>query len=104
MTDHGQSKDDIMTTNINLGIARAAAEGRVIDAATARRIAAATHRGLDSELARFAGSGRLERFQVARLELHQTVKGEPQLAPWAKALTAYLTARQRQALKQRSRP
>jgi hypothetical protein len=66
-----------------------------VDEATARRIAAVFHRGIDSELGRFAGTGVLRHHHAARLELHHVVKDHPKLKGWAKALRDFITEHQR---------
>jgi hypothetical protein len=72
----------------------------VIDVDTARQIAAAVHQGLGSELERFAGTGRIRRHQVARLELHYLTVDEPQMKKWREALLAFITNDQREQAKQ----
>jgi hypothetical protein len=69
--------------------------GMVVSTQVARLIAAALHRDVDSELKHFAETGVMQHHQAARLELHYTVKGEPQFARWAQALRDYLTADER---------
>ncbi|HMR86003.1 MAG TPA: hypothetical protein PKC31_00885 [Candidatus Nanoperiomorbaceae bacterium] len=87
------SVDAAITALIETGIAAAAAEHRVIDTDTARRIAACLHRGLGGELERFAGTGRIVHLHAARLELFYTARDEPGLQPWRDALKTYLHQR-----------
>jgi DNA invertase Pin-like site-specific DNA recombinase len=75
---------------IQAGIAQAEAAGRVIDRNTARRIAAAVHRGLGGELERFAATGKLRHHHAARLELFATLQDEPRFSGWRAALRAFI--------------
>ena len=65
--------------------------GEVAPARVAWLIAAALHRGADSELKAFAESGVVAHHQAARLELHYTARDEPRFARWAAALGDYIT-------------
>lgn len=67
----------------------------VVSRSTAQLIAAALHRGADSELKRFAETGAIARHQVARLELFYTMVGEPRFASWAATLRDYITEDER---------
>jgi len=89
------TSDDDLVRAINQGVDEARVKRRVIDTTTARQIAAAIHRGLGSELERFAGTGRIRRHQVARLELHYLTADEPQMKKWREALLAFITDDQR---------
>lgn len=89
------TSDDDLVQAINQGVDEAKVKRRVIDADTARRIAAAVHQGLGTELERFAGTGRLRRHQVARLELHYLTVDDPQMRRWREALLAFITDDQR---------
>ncbi|MDR3106777.1 MAG: hypothetical protein LBU05_01060 [Bifidobacteriaceae bacterium] len=76
---------------VNGGIAEAAAAGgRVVDRDTARRIAAAIHRGLGGELERFAATGEIRHHHVARLELFYSLKDEPRFTAWRTALREFI--------------
>jgi hypothetical protein len=79
-----------MSQLIQAGITAAQSEGRVIDQATARRIAACLHRGLGGELEHFAGTGQIVQPQVAREELFYATAGEQQFTVWRIALRAYV--------------
>jgi len=90
-----QTTEARLAAQIEQAIFEAARHGEVIDQAAARQIAAAIHRGVDGELAHFAGTGELRNYQLTRLELHYAVKDEPRRARWANALRAYVTDQQR---------
>ncbi|MDR1238437.1 MAG: recombinase family protein [Propionibacteriaceae bacterium] len=90
MTKEQVSQEAELARLIAEGIDRARAEGRVIDRDTARRIAAAVHRGLGGELERFAATGKLEHHHTARLELFHTLKDEPRFAAWGEALRGFI--------------
>lgn len=72
--------------------------GEVISRPVARLIAAAVHRGVDSELRQFAMTGVIKQHQVARLELFYTVRDEPGFQDWAEALRAFITRDQRNSM------
>jgi hypothetical protein len=80
-----------MVRIINKGLEQAAAAGRVVDRDTARRIAAAVHRGFEGELERFAATGQLLHHHAARLELFYTLKNEPKMTAWGAALRDFIT-------------
>jgi hypothetical protein len=84
------SDDAAIAGLIHDGIKAAESQGRVIDEATARRIAACLHRGLGGELERLAGTGRLANPQVAREELFYSASGERQFAGWRVALLGFI--------------
>ena len=66
----------------------------LVDGDIARLIAASVHRGLASELAAFASSGRVPTgrdYQVMRLELDIATRDEPRVAKWTDALKQFLT-------------
>jgi hypothetical protein len=69
--------------------------GEIITQNTAQLIAAAVHRGVNSELKCFAETGIIKRHQLARLELFYTVKDELKFIRWANALRDYITMDQR---------
>ena len=98
MTEHNER---IADSKINSEITHMP-PGMVISKPTARLIAAAIHRGVDSELKRFAETGIIERPQVARLELFYTVRDEPEFERWADALRAFITADEQQDKKVQS--
>ena len=85
-----KTAEAVMARLINDSINRAAAADRIIDTTTARRIAACLHRGLGGELERFAGTGRINNVQVARLELFYSARGEQLFTVWRSALRIYL--------------
>lgn|GEM_PF-5175152 len=95
------TSDDDLVRAINQGVDEAKVKRRVIDVDTARRIAAAVHQGLGTELERFAGTGRIRRHQVARLELHYLTVEERKLRRWREALLKFLTDDQRKQAKQK---
>jgi hypothetical protein len=80
----------VMAGLIHDGIKTAESQGRVIDEATARRIAACLHRGLGGELERLAGTGQLDNPQVAREELFYSASGERRFAGWRVALLGFI--------------
>jgi len=92
---NNQKMEEDLVRHIDQMLDVAEAEGRLIDQDLARQIAAAVHQGLGSELAHFAGTGRIGRHQVARLELHYLTVGEPQMRRWREALLAFITDDQR---------
>ena len=93
MPDKEQAAEQELARLIQEGIDQAEATGRVVDEHTARRIAAAVHRGLGGELERLAGTGELTNPQVARLELFHTLKGEPEFEGWGAALKRFIPER-----------
>ena len=79
---------------IQARIAKARTEGRPVCLETDRLIAACVHRGLASELQKFASTGVIPRgqdYKVMRLELDLTAKDEPQIADWVAALKEFFT-------------
>jgi len=79
---------------IEADIAASQRDGCPITLDTARLIAASIHRGLGSELEQFAATGIIptnKAYQVLRLELNLTAKGEPQIVGWATALQEFLS-------------
>jgi hypothetical protein len=98
---NNQKMEDDLVRRIDQALDVAATEGRIIDRALARQIAAAVHRGLGSELERFAGTGRIRRHQVARLELHYLTVDNPQMLRWRKALLMFITNDQREQAKRK---
>ena len=85
-------------------INQAETEGRVVDGDTARRIAAAVHRGLGGELERFAATGRLTHYHAARLELFYTLKDEPEFKVWGLALREFVNQQARAARGSKTKP
>lgn len=69
--------------------------GETISRNTAQLIAAAVHRGVNSELKHFAETGVIRHHQVARLELFYTLKDELKFITWANALRGYITMDER---------
>jgi hypothetical protein len=90
-TNGDKDNEQLAVTAIERGI-DGLEPGMVVSEQVARLIAAALHRDADSELRRFAETGRIANHQAARLELFYTVKGETGLARWADALRDYITA------------
>ena len=94
------ANDRAAAARISAAVDAAWRAGGLIETDTARLIAAAVHRGLGSELAGFASTGRLpagKQYQVMRLELDLATRGEPNLRRWAEALKQYLTCRHAEA-------
>lgn len=81
-----ESNERLARQQIDRAVERAAEAGGLIDTATARLIAAASHEGADTTLARFAATGELDPNQ-ARTELATT--NAP--SRWRAALQRYLT-------------
>jgi len=98
---NNQKMEDDLVRHINQALDLAEAEGRLIDQDLARQIAAAVHQGLGSELAHFAGTGRIRRHHVARLELHYLTADEPQMRQWREALLKFITDDQRKQAKRK---
>ena len=92
---NNQKMEDDLVRHIDQALDIAESQGRLIDQDLARQIAAAVHQGLGTELERFAGTGRIRRHQVARLELHYLTVEERKLRRWREALLKFITADQR---------
>lgn len=82
---------------IEQDITRSHQTGQPISRDAARRIAAAIHQGIDSQLERFAGTGMIQHHQLLRLELHYAAAQEPQITPWAEALRQFITFDEQQS-------
>jgi len=98
---NNQKMEDDLVRHIDRSLDVAEAEGRLIDQDLARQVAAAVHRGLGTELERFAGTGRIRRHQVARLELHYLTVEERKLRRWREALLKFITDDQRKQAKRK---
>ena len=79
---------------IEKDIAAAQHDDCPITVSTAQLIAASVHRGLASELARFASTGAVptgRAYQVMRLELDLATRDEPLFAAWVDALKTFFS-------------
>jgi len=98
---NNQKMEDDLVRHIDRSLDVAESQGRLIDQGLARQIAAVVHQGLGTDLERFAGTGRIRRHQVARLELHYLTVDEPQMRQWREALLKFITYDQRKQAKRK---
>jgi hypothetical protein len=101
MTKPKKPEEEELIRAVNEEIGQAEAAGKAVNKDTARRIAAAVHRGLGGELERFAATGKLQHHHTARLELFHTIKDEPAFRAWGEALKEFINedARAKQSVK-----
>jgi len=94
MPRNNRNNEQTAQARIEAATRRASQEGRLIDLTTARLIAASLHRGLGTQLHRFAATGVMPQgsdYQVMRLELDLTAKDEPQIGHWLSALKEFFS-------------